>query len=100
MTIFMNGNCPRCGAPLTLAGNCSQRCGGAYAPLSTAVLERPTADPRDLSPVPTDVLTAWVDWKALERSMSTPGPVYCSHCGAPNQAGATYCVGCGKMLNP
>lgn len=22
-------NCPRCGAPLTEAGNCSQLCGGA-----------------------------------------------------------------------
>lgn len=22
-------NCPRCGAPLTQAGNCSQLCGGA-----------------------------------------------------------------------
>ena len=31
---------------------------------------------------------------------STPGPVYCSRCGAANQAGSTYCVGCGGMLNP
>jgi len=23
------GNCPRCGAPLTAGGNCSQLCGGA-----------------------------------------------------------------------
>lgn len=29
MSTLANGNCPRCGAPLTLAGNCSQLCGGA-----------------------------------------------------------------------
>lgn len=98
--IHMSGNCPRCGAPLTPSGNCSQLCGGAYAPLSVAVLERPAVDPRDLCEVPTDVLTAWVDWKALERSLSTPGPVYCHNCGTPNPAGATYCQACGKMLNP
>lgn len=23
------GNCPRCGAPLTAAGNCPSQCGGA-----------------------------------------------------------------------
>lgn len=26
---MLNGNCPRCGAPLTPSGNCSQLCGGA-----------------------------------------------------------------------
>lgn len=101
MTIYMNGNCPRCGAPLTLAGNCPNLCGGAVAPRpALALLERGPVDPRDLAPVPDDVLSAWVDWRELERAMSTPGPVYCSNCGAPNTAGATYCVSCGKMLNP
>lgn len=45
----------------------------------------------------------WRRWLAMQRAAglrSTPGPVYCSHCGAPNQAGATYCAACGKMLNP
>ncbi|AWY07390.1 hypothetical protein SEA_UNTPL_73 [Streptomyces phage UNTPL] len=98
---IMNGNCPRCGAPLTLAGNCSQLCGGAAVPGPVvSLLERPPADPRDLEPVPADVLEAWSDWRELERVMSTPGPVYCSHCGAANPAGSTYCQGCGKMLNP
>lgn len=31
---------------------------------------------------------------------SSPGPVYCSRCGAANQSGSTYCSSCGGMLNP
>lgn len=92
--------CPRCGGPLTAAGNCANLCGGAYAPFAVAVLERPELDPRDARPVPPPVLAAWVGWKELERTASTPGPVYCSHCGAPNPPGGAYCVACGKMLNP
>lgn len=42
----------------------------------------------------------WRRWKAMERAYSTPGPTYCSHCGAPNPPGGAYCVACGKMLNP
>ena len=94
----MSGNCPRCGAPLTPSGNCVNLCGGAYAPLSVAVLERPAVDPLDLREVPTDVLTAWVDWKALERTMSTPGPKYCFRCGTPNPAEAQYCSNCRAQL--
>lgn len=36
----------------------------------------------------------------LAKIASTPGPVYCSHCGASNSPGSTYCGSCGKMLNP
>jgi hypothetical protein len=81
--------CPRCGGPLTAAGNCANLCGGAYA--SVALLERP---------VPSNVLADWSAWRELERTASTPGPVYCSRCGAPNPAGAAFCVQCGGMLNP
>lgn len=28
----MSGNCPRCGGPLTAAGNCANLCGGAVVP--------------------------------------------------------------------
>lgn len=42
----------------------------------------------------------WRRWKAMERTMSEPGPVYCSNCGCANPPGATYCLNCGKMLNP
>jgi predicted amidophosphoribosyltransferase len=36
----------------------------------------------------------------LVRLMSTPGPVYCSSCGASNTSGSSYCSTCGKPLNP
>jgi ribosomal protein L40E len=39
----------------------------------------------------------WV-WRAMERDMSTPGPKYCSRCGATNRPDASYCVGCGMQL--
>lgn len=39
-------------------------------------------------------------WRSLERTASTPGPTYCSRCGASNSSGSTYCSGCGAMLNP
>lgn len=34
--------------------------------------------------------------------MSSPDEeiIFCSHCGAGNPKGSTYCLGCGKMLNP
>lgn len=43
---------------------------------------------------------AWKRWLRLERTYSTPGPVYCSECGTANPAGSTYCTACGKKLNP
>jgi hypothetical protein len=30
---------------------------------------------------------------------STPGPRYCSRCGSANDSQATYCAGCGALLN-
>jgi hypothetical protein len=45
-------------------------------------------------------LTQYVVWAVSkpEPVRSTPGPVYCMHCGAENPAGSTYCQGCGKLL--
>lgn len=37
--------------------------------------------------------------KLLVLLGSTPGPRYCSRCGAANDASAQYCQGCGAMLN-
>lgn len=46
------------------------------------------------------VLVQYAVWvlSKLEPVRSTPGPVYCMHCGAANQPGASYCTGCGKLL--
>jgi hypothetical protein len=29
---------------------------------------------------------------------STPGPTYCSNCGAGNPPGSNFCTACGKSL--
>ncbi|UTN93078.1 hypothetical protein SEA_MARKY_75 [Streptomyces phage Marky] len=37
---------------------------------------------------------------AVLRSQPDEETIYCSNCGGGNPKGATYCAGCGKMLNP
>ena len=36
----------------------------------------------------------------IDHPAAHNGAVYCSNCGAENQPGGTYCIACGKMLNP
>lgn len=47
----------------------------------------------------TSQMIAWFAWRLREAIESEPGPKYCDRCGSPNDASASYCVGCGQALN-
>lgn len=36
--------------------------------------------------------------KKIAALFSTPGPKFCTRCGAPNDPNASYCVGCGMHM--
>ena len=39
-----------------------------------------------------------LNWRRIVELSSTPGPKYCTECGAPNDANAAVCTGCGKYF--